>query len=69
VGDAGVVDEDIEAGEFAADRAGESVDGMGIADVAGVSEDANLGGAQFPAEAMKGLLVAGGQDQVAAFGG
>jgi len=60
VGDAGVVDEDIEAGEFAADGAEESVDGVGIADIAGVSEDSSFGWSQFPAEAIDGLLVAGG---------
>ena len=67
VGDAGVVDEDVEAAEFAARSAEEGVDGVRVADIAGVSEDFDFGG-EFPAEFLKRGFVAGGDDQVASFG-
>ncbi len=69
MGDAGVVDEDVEALELAADGAEEGVDRVGIADVAGMSEDLNFCGGQFPARRGLGRFVSSGQDQIAAFGG
>jgi hypothetical protein len=68
VGDAGVVDEDVEAAEFAARSAEEGVDGVRVADIAGVSQDFDLGGGEFPAEFRECFVIAGGDDQVASFG-
>ena len=56
VGDAGVVDEDIEALELVAEGAEEIVDRLRIADVAGVREDFNFRRGQFPADAAQRLL-------------
>jgi hypothetical protein len=50
VRDAGVVDENVEALELPARGTEEGVDRMWIADVAGVGEDVNLCGRQFPAD-------------------
>jgi len=69
VGDARVVDEDVEALETLARGAEESVDGVRVADVAGVGEDLDLCGSEFPADFVEGFLVASGEDQVAGFGG
>jgi hypothetical protein len=68
VGDAGVVDEDVEAAEFAARSAEECIDGVRVADIAGVSQDFDLGGGEFPAEFSECFVIAGGDDQVASFG-
>jgi hypothetical protein len=51
MGDAGVVDKNIEALESAAGGTKEGIDRVGIADIARVSEDFNLCGRQFPADA------------------
>jgi len=67
VGDAGVVDHDVESVEFAADGAEEVVYGVRVADVAGMSEDTDFLTRQFPAQFLQVFLVAAGQDQIAAF--
>ena len=69
VGDAGVVDENVEAVKLAADRAEQIVHGMRIADVAGLSENADFLTRQFPADTVERGLVASGENQVAAFCG
>ena len=51
VRDAGVVDENVETVEFAAGSTEKRVDGVGIADVAGVSENLVFFGGEFPAGA------------------
>lgn len=51
VGDAGVVDEYVEALELAARGTEEGVDVVWVADVGGVSEDFDFSGGQFPADA------------------
>ena len=60
MGDAGIVDDDVEAAESTAGGAEESVDGMGIADVTRVGED--FCGGQFPADFFQGGLVASRED-------
>lgn len=42
---------------------------MRVAQVAGVGEDFDFRGRQFPADFAQGGLVASGEDQIAAFGG
>jgi hypothetical protein len=39
-----------------------------VADIAGVSQDFDLGGGEFPAEFSECFVIAGGDDQVASFG-
>jgi hypothetical protein len=62
VGDASVVDKDVEAFEFAAGGVEEGVDGMRVADVGGVSQDFHFLARQFPAEFSECEWVAGGED-------
>lgn len=69
VRDAGVVDENVETWELAASSAEECVDGVRIADVAGMSQHANFLTGEFPAETLECGLIAGGQNHVAAFRG
>jgi len=69
MGDAGVIDEDVEAAKFAARGAEESIDGVGIADVAGVREYVDFGRGQFPVEFFQRGFIAGSEDQIAPFGG
>ena len=59
MGDAGVVDEDVEAAELLPRSAEESVDGVRLADVAGVGEDLDFRGGEFPADASESLFVCG----------
>ena|GEM_PF-2792375 len=66
VRDAGVVDEDIESLEVATDGAEAIVDRLRVAKVAGVGEDLDFYGREFPANATKGGFVAAGDDQIAA---
>lgn len=42
---------------------------MGVADVAGLGENAEFRTGQFPADASQSFCVTGGEDQVAMFGG
>lgn len=42
---------------------------MGVADVAGLVENAEFRTGQFPADASQSYCVTGGEDQVAMFGG
>jgi len=69
VRDADVVDENVEALEFPARGAEEGVDGVRVADVAGMGQDFDSWGGQFPADFRERFLVACGEDQVAGFGG
>lgn len=71
MGDAGIVEENVEAAEFTADGAEESVDGVGIADITGMSQkaDRSVRPAQFPADFLEGAGIASGEDEVAAFAG
>lgn len=69
MGDTGVVDEDVEAFELLAGGAEQSVDRVGIADVARMGEDFDSRRGQFPANAGQRGFAAGGQDQVATFDG
>ena len=69
MGDAGIVDENVQTVKSAADQAEQIVHGMRIADVAGMSENADLLTRQFPAGAVERCLVASAENQVAAFGG
>jgi hypothetical protein len=64
VGDPGIIEEDVEAAEFAADGAEERVYGVGIADIAGVSDEADrsVRPTQFPADFLEGVCVASGED-------
>lgn len=66
VGDASVVDEDVEASEFATGRAEQGVDGVRVADIAGVNEYLDFGGGQFPAAFFQRGSVAGSEDEVTA---
>jgi hypothetical protein len=68
VRDAGVVDEDVEAAELSTSGAEESIDRVRVANIAGVREDLNLRGDEFPADSGQRGPVAGGQDQIATFG-
>jgi len=67
VRDPGVVDEDIELKRPPPDGAEEVVDRVGIADVAGLRQDADLVVQQFPAESGKRFLIACSDDEVAGF--
>jgi len=67
VGDAGVVDENIEALKLPADGAEEIVDGLRIADVAGLGQDFDFCRGEFPADPPEGLFVAAGEDKIATF--
>jgi len=69
VRDAGVVDEDIESLEVATDGAEAIVDRLRVAKVAGVGEDLDFYGREFPANATEGGFVAAGDDQIAACAG
>ena len=66
VGDPGVVDQDVEPGEFAADGAEQSVYRMGITDIAANGKDTNVKTQQFPAYFVQRFLVACGEDEIAA---
>ena len=69
LGDAGVVDGDIELWKLATNGAEEIVDRVGVADIAGVVEDTNFVTEQFPADSGQGFLVTTGDDQIGGFGG
>ena len=65
--DAGVVDEDVDRAELAPYVAEEVVDGVGIADDARLSNNADFLTGQFPAQLTELVLIPGGEDQRAAF--
>ena len=69
MGDAGVVDEDVEAAELLPRGAEEIVDGLRLADVTGVGEDLDFRGGEFPPDASESRFAASSEDQVAGFGG
>jgi hypothetical protein len=69
MGNAGVVDEDVEAAELLPRGAEEIVDGLRLADVTGVGEDLDFRGGEFPVDASEGGFAASAKDQVAGFVG
>lgn len=69
MGDARVVDEDIDPAKFTAGSAEQGVDGVRFADIAGMGEYSYSFAGQFPTDCVERRLVARGEDEVCALSG